>query len=189
MFDPGDKEKLSSLFGHQHEPEVLMENYLRDIDSYLVFSLPERLVRIAEDNLDAPQFFHQAYPLLEHALTQAKLKTGKTKVYVAIYPGFLDAVVILDGQLKLYNSFPYKSVKDLVFYILYLYDQFQLTNEQVPVELSGELDEHGELHHYLENYIRQIHFQTFNRSFSYSLGFNDLPQHKFANLINLFGCE
>lgn len=189
MYDFAEKEKYQLLFGHQNEEEALLDNYIQVIDTYLLFSIPERLINLAADKLDSPQFFHQANPLIENALINAKAKTGKNKVYANISNGFMDAVLIQEGQLKLYNSFPYKTTKDLVFYLLYLYDQFHLSNEHTSLELSGQTEEQGELHNYLQNYLKQIVFQSFNRSYSYSIGFNDLIQHHYSNLINLFRCE
>lgn len=189
MYDPQDKERFMKLFGHAAESEVLLENYLQQIDTYLLFSFPERLMNILSGMLDTPRFYHQAFPLLENAITNAKSKSGKFKVYLAIYPGFLDVVVIAEGQLRLHNTFAFKTPKDLVFFVLYLFDQLELSPETTPVEISGFVYEQDESYLLLSKYIRQLSFQELNRSYSYSFAFNDLIPHHYSNLINLFRCE
>lgn len=187
MFGLTEMDRYKKLFGHENEPESLLENYLKDLDSYIVFSLPERLINLMEDRLDAPQIFHQMNPLIQSALVHAK--NQKNLVYGCVYSQFIDVVVVQDRQLKLANSFPYRSAKDLVFYLLYVLDQFQLSGESTPLRLAGDVDDQSEVFQLLRQYIREITWQGFNRSYNYSVGFNEIVQHRYVNLIDLFGCE
>ncbi len=189
MFQVSDKDSFRPYLGEISDDDILIERFIPSLDSYILFSLPSRIYNQALNILDGPQFYHQSHPLIENALSGSKAKTGKSVVYVNIFNEFMDAVVIDDGQLKLYNSFPYKTDKDLVFYILYLYDQFKLLSENTRLEIAGLINENSELVSLLKRHIRHIQFQEFNRSFSYSYTFNELSQHHFSNLINLFRCE
>jgi len=189
LYDRTEKVLFDKFLGQSENEQVHLEKYIQELDAYLFFSLPETIYNMSLNQLDSPKFFHQAIPMIENALVAGKGKSGNNRVYAQIHPDFMDVIVIQDGKLLLYNSFPYKNEKDMEFYILYLYDQFQLPTQQTTLELSGLTNERSEFFILLKNYIRVIVFQEFNRSFSYSYTFNELPQHHFSNLINLFRCE
>jgi len=189
IFDSAKKASYNSYLQIENEDSIVLDNYISTIDSYIIYSIPSRLYNQAINILDTPQFFHQSHPMIENAVTSAKSKSGKSKVYVNINHGFMDAIVVNNGQFQLSNSFSYKTDKDQVFYILYLYDQFKLPNESTILEISGEVQEDSEMIRILRKHIRNVNFQQFNRGFSYSYTFNELIQYQFSNLINLFRCE
>lgn len=189
IYDSSRKAQFEEFLGSSRENHTIIEKYIKGIDAFLIFSMPYKLHQLALNQLDTPNFFHQSIPMIENAMVAAKGLAGSNRVYAQIYPGLMDIVVIQDGKMLLYNSFVYKTVKDLVFYILYLYDQFQLPTQHTTLEIAGNTDERSELVVMLKKYIREIVFQEFNRSFSYSYTFNELEQHHFSNLINLFRCE
>lgn len=189
IYDKTEKALFDEFLGQSVNGQIHLEKYIQKIDAYLIFTIPEAIYNLALNQLDSPVFFHQAIPMIENAMVAAKGKAGNNRVFAQVHSDFADIIVIQDGKLLLYNSFSYKTDKDLVFYILYLFDLFQLPTQHTTLELSGFIDERAEFFILLKTYIRDITFQEFNRSFSYSYKFNELPQHHFSNLINLFRCE
>ncbi|MCK5822249.1 MAG: DUF3822 family protein [Bacteroidales bacterium] len=189
LFDKAESALYSEFMGQSENGLIQLEKYIKEIDAYLVYSIPENIHNLAMNSLDSPIFFHQAIPMIENAMIATRNTQGNNRVYAHIHPNFMDIIVIQDRKLLLYNSFPYKTEKDLVFYILYLFDLFQLPSQHTILELAGFIDERTEFFLMLKKYIKDIVFQEFNRSFNYSYKFNELPQHHFSNLINLFRCE
>lgn len=188
-FNESKKESLADFLGPSSESQVLLHRYCKNLDAYLLFEIPKRIHSLTENGLDAPGYFHQSIPLIENAIHSSKGKANFNRIYAQVNPGFIDLVVVKAGKLVLYNSFHFKTEKDLAFYVLYVFDQFKLSTKQTTLEICGFTDESDEYVQLLRSYIREIVFQEFNRSFSYSLSFNELAQHHFSNLINLFRCE
>ncbi len=189
LYDETKKVSIEKLLGLSSDEHIVQAKFIQSLDSYILFSIPEKIFNLVLHKLDSPTIFHQSIPMIENAIIAAKGKLGSNRVYVNIHSDFADILVINDKKLLLFNSFNYQTYKDLAYYILNIYDQFKLPVKQTSLELFGLTDEQSDLYLLLKNYIHDIVFQDFNRSFSYSFAFNEIPQHYFSNLINLFRCE
>jgi hypothetical protein len=88
----------------------------------------------------------------------------------------------------LQNSFVIGNQNDLVFFILYLYDQLNLSQEETPLLLSGFSGLFPELSDTVAGYIRNITIAGLPESFDYSPVFASIPAEWFTNLINLLRC-
>ncbi|MBT3244070.1 MAG: DUF3822 family protein [Bacteroidetes bacterium] len=182
-----DKESYLDFIDSSSDSEIVLSKLIPGVDAFLVYSMPEKVYQLANHHLDDPSFFHQASPFIENAIISSKGKSSANRVFIQINSNFADLLVIEGGTLKLYNTFSFKTLKDLIFYILYIYDQFRLPTQQTPLRLSGYFT--SELLDQLGRYIRRIEYEEFNRSFTYSYTFNELEQHSYTNLINMFRCE
>jgi hypothetical protein len=76
-----------------------------------------------------------------------------------------------------------------VFFLLYLYDQFSLSQEECPVFLSGYIEIYPSAIDILQQYIKQITLSEFPKRYQYTDSFKDLTQHHCTQLINLARCE
>ena len=171
------------------DQEEILFNRIPKLDSYLLFTMPSALKAEILRSLDDVRFFHQINPVIEEAMIEVKAKPDQPQIHVQIHPEFIDIAVFTKGRLELYNSFNYKNPEDIAFYVLYLFDQFEFSQEATKVILSGQIEKEGNRVGLLNRYIRNTSYQQFNKSFSYSYTFNELPQHQFAHLINLSRCE
>ena len=159
------------------------------IDSYIVFTVPEDIADQVMTMFHDVQFFHQSCPQIDEAIAESRGRTDHTRVVANINPGFVDLMVIQADQLLLYNSFIIKNSDDLVFFILYLYEQFSLSQEIAPVILSGFIEMYPGTTELLNHYLKKIVIREFPKGYSYSHPFKDLAQHQYSQLINLARCE
>lgn len=189
IFDQNATETLGTFLELKNDNSRILSRYIKDLNAYLVYAIPEQIYSVAQTNLDDPTFYHQSIPFISNALQLKKGKAAINKVYLNMYDTFVDVLVVEQGKIQLYNSFPYKTVTDVLFYVLYLYDHLGLSIDRSGLELSGKIEDNGDLVNQFKSYIPSVELMEFNRSFTYSTKFNDLPQHQFANLINIFRCE
>ncbi|MFA5815912.1 MAG: DUF3822 family protein [Bacteroidales bacterium] len=159
------------------------------IDAYTVFPVPEEFVNQVGIMLHDVQFFHQSCPQIDEAISESRGGTDHTRVLANINPGFVDVMIIQSDQLILYNSFTIRNTDDLVFFILYMYEQFSLSQEESPVILSGFVEMYPGTTELLYPYLKKIVIREFRKSYTYSHTFSDLAQHHFSQLINLARCE
>lgn len=159
------------------------------IDSFAVFPVPEDLLNQVGLILHNVQFFHQSCPQIEEGLSESGIRTDPTRVLANINPGFADLMVIQADRVLLYNSFPVRNSDDLVFFILYLYEQFSLPQEGSPLILSGFVEMYPGATELLHHYLKKVIIREFPGWYTYSKAFNDLPQHQFSQLFNLARCE
>ena len=188
LFDP---EKLEAIFKFSNllpEDYTLISNSIPGIDSRIVFSVPKKLVDIIDDHSTDIRILHQSTPDIENSSINARRYSQQEYITLRIYPDFFDIIVFRNGEFELYNSFTYKTEEDMIFYILYVFEQLEINKSKAKLVLSGLIEEDNSLTDSLSQYIPDINFDKFNRNFSYSYTLGQLKEHRYSNLINLYLC-
>ncbi len=183
---PGTYFRFSAAL--QPEDKILFRK-IPAIDAFVLFPIPEDLLNQAGFMLQNVQFFHQASPLIEDAISGSRSDTDTAQVFASINSGSADLLVVKKEKLLLYNSFTVRNTEDLVFFILYLFEQFGLAQEESPVILSGFIELYPGLTELLQEYLKQVVIRRFPKAFSYSESFGELVPHQLLPLLNLSRCE
>jgi hypothetical protein len=184
--NPGVYFKFSSLVT---PADKIIFRKIPEIDAYTVFTVPEDFYNQVELMLREVQFFHQTCPQIAEAMAESVNLTDRTRVIACINPGFVDLLLIRSDQLVLCNSFNIKNTDDLVFFILYLFEQFGLSQEECPVTLSGFIELYPGTLELLNHYLKRIVIREFTRNYTYSPTFSELARHHYSQIINLARCE
>jgi hypothetical protein len=189
LFNPEEVEAYFLHSGGVHPQSMVLDHKIPSIDSHLVYQVRMDIHELIKGYLSDCRIFHQAVPQIEDAVVEGKNKAIPAILYADIHSGFADLYLLNSGQLIFYNSFVVKNSQDLAYYILYLFDQFGLHQEETPIEISGFIELYPETLELLAKFIRKIGRAEFNKSYSYGSAFNSLLQHQYSNLINLARCE
>jgi hypothetical protein len=185
------KEDPGIYFNHSTSlsaTDTIIFRKISSLDSYLLFPIPADLADQITFMLKDAQLICQGQPMIEEVIGVSRDKESN-HVYANINPGIADLLIVQSGQLTLYNSFVINSAEDFVFFLLYLYDQFSLSQEECPISLSGYIELYPGALDLLPQYIKQITLSCFPKRYFYSDSFKDLTQHHFTQLINLARCE
>lgn len=185
-----DKDKLKSYFEFNQKLNDLDEihyNELKYVDAYSVFVLPNQVANIFSKQFNTITYYNQQIPFIERSLY--KHHSESKKVIVNINTDFIDICIIEDSKLLLYNNFVYKTETDILYFILYVFDQFNLDTQHTELFLNGLIEKNNSLLNQLHKFIKQLKFDKLPGEFSYSYTFNKIPAHTFTNLFNLHLCE
>lgn len=93
------------------------------------------------------------------------------------------------GELLFYNVFPYENNEDVLYYLLFAIEQFNLDPRQVKVGVAAQRPLQDELLATLKKYIRHIRFCVTDPSVQLSGDLLQLPQHYYFTLLNQHLCE
>lgn len=102
------------------------------------------------------EYNHGLSILLKQYL-QKESKSG-SEVFIHDHKGVFDLVVVKDGKLQLANMFEYETKEDFLYYVLFCFEQLQLSTEEVEVKLSGRIAKNDGIHQLLWEYIRNVSF-------------------------------
>ncbi|MCD6333284.1 MAG: DUF3822 family protein [Bacteroidales bacterium] len=171
------------------DKEEILSQRIPSVDAQVLFTIPSQIRAEIDHTLDEVRFYHQAAPMIEDGWVNVKNQPDTGRCSIQVHENSFDVAVFSGNQFKLFNTYNYNSPEDLVFLVLYLFDQFEFNQEITPLDISGSIDPQGEITRLFHKYIRQVNFLSFNRSYTYSYTFNELEQHRFAPLINSFNCE
>ena len=131
---------------------------------------------------------HVSSVLLESLYVNYKNLIGAGKIFLNVREEAFDLVIFQGKQLSYFNSFPFKTPDDLVYYVIFVTEQLNLNPEDTPVVLIGDTDKKSGIYDLLYRYIRNVDFAGRNETFNYSYVLNDLPPHQFYTLFNSQQC-
>jgi len=185
------KDNIASYFRFTRllsEKEELVANKLINTDAYNVFALEKGMTELLNNFFPVLHIYHHSTPYTENVLRSNRTRIQEIRVYCNVHLSFIDIVVSQADRLLLSNTFSYKNSSDLIYFILYVYKQLELSTENVALVLSGEVSVDSGLVDQIRNYIKRLILEKFSERYFYSYTFNKLPDHYFTNLINLYNC-
>ena len=162
-------------------------DWLASIKAYNTYLIPEALKRCLNKNFPKAIWKHDSSILIESLIQQFKLKEGE-KVYLSVQNNYFELVVLEGKKLRFFNSFAYKTAPDLIYYLLFSFEQLSINPDQIPVVLLGEIEKESEVYKLLYRYVRHLHFAKRNPNYSYSFIFDEVQEHHYYKLLNQHLC-
>jgi len=95
----------------------------------------------------------------------------------------------MKGKLHFFNSFPYHSVEDFLYYLLFVLEQLQIDRDQIETTLHGEFEKQSKLYEMLYRYIRHLKLGERPKQLKFSNVLSELPGQYYHLLFNQFLCE
>jgi hypothetical protein len=185
-----DKNALKSYLGFNHGLDALDEihyNYIPGADAYNVFALHTYIASAISSHLHGVRFYHQALPLIERTIALAGSKQ-KQIMMVNINHLFFDVILSSGGKLTLYNTFQYSGQNDILYFILYVCNQFEIDPQKLELVISGELSDIMAYREAIREYIPGIQILT-GEGDNLAGGLVRVRESKFYALFNLVHCE
>ena len=100
-------------------------------------------------------FYHYSSLIIEKISNDFAEKFGK-RVFVNVNDGFIDILYFKDKKLEFYNSFDYKSIDDVLFYLLFCFSELKLNPDEIHTVLSGSIDSDSKLYVLIYTYVRNV---------------------------------
>ncbi len=187
-----EKDNISKYFYFNQSVEKnedILFNKLRNVDAVNIFSIPTKFKKLFTEHFNNIRFFHQSTPFIENALIENKNQKFDYKVFIYNHVSFFDILVISPQRLLFYNSFQYHNENDFIYYIMNVFEQLKLNPTQIPVFLMGNISKLSDYYKVLKKFIVDVKFEKRINTVSYSYVFDQIPEHYFLNMLNLFRCE
>ena len=180
------EEEAESLlaFNTKVNGTVLADNIVSQ-KAHLIYSVPESILNIVSN------FFPKAkYKSQESILIQqySQLNTEKKKVYLYLNEQKL-GITFFDGDKLIFNnSFKYTSKEDLLYYVLFSFEQIKLSPDSIEVTVYGSIEDNDESFSLMYEYIRNIKLGKRPHQFTFPTEFNPLADHKYFGLFSQILC-
>lgn len=109
------------------------------------------------------------------------------QVHVLFYPDRMLVSVYKDERLQLVQTFLYQVPEDVVYFLLNICRQFELSPEEAAFVVSGYVEEDSALMTEVKKYFLHCILDEPPQTFSRSV-FNPLPAHFFSSLLKMALC-
>ena len=186
-----EEEKASTYLEAQTDQlngKIIQTNPMVSLGAKNVYAFEKEVLMLVKGYLPKANFFHSSSAFIEGALRTAPLE-GTSKIYLNVYSNIIQIVLMNGSQLVFSNNFSFLSAKDLLYYVMLIFDQFKLSSDKIPVVLSGHIIKDSEIYRTLYKYIQTIEFNNTFPSISLGKNFGATSPHFFFDLFSLRLCE
>jgi len=185
FYDPGNNRSLLEFNTAAVSDKIICTDDI-NTDVKLIYAVDESL----KSTLDLIFPNHQ----LKHTLTVlAKLMLRaeeliKENITLQIHSNYIEVIVKQEQKLVLANQFTITTNEDILYYVLFIIEQYQLNPLTANLTIVGNVESTSELVTSLKKYIKNVRLALGNKTIIWA-SINGMPQHFNYTLLNRLFCE
>lgn len=153
LYEQGKGPEMLSYTAHLQKGEQVYVDQWGPSEAVLAYSLPASLVTWFHKRFQAGRFRQQGSAM--HQLYQQFTRQG-TFALLHISTGRADLMLARDGKLLFYNQYSYQVEEDILYFVLFAMEQFNLLPTEIVLFLSGKSLRGEKLYQLLENYLAEV---------------------------------
>lgn len=179
---------LLNFNGCEPKPdESVVSNKISMCDSINVFLMPDALLDMLKAQFADIRIIQQVTPMIESAM--AKRKNQKhNQLLIHIQHGSFEIIAIRSHSLMLCNSFAYTNEKDLIYLVLFAFEQLGFKMAETSVEVSGDVAADDPRFVMIRKYLKECVMTTLPFHYGYNDQIRNVESQRFVNLFNLPIC-
>jgi len=143
---------ISSSFGSDFAGKCYFMR-MPELKNYLVFKVPEWLIKLYDEQLSGASIKHASAYLVESVYRLSR-QLNELVVHAHFKRASFELVIVEKGKLLFYNSFTYQTSEDIAYFIMYALKQWGI--EDSKISISGLLDTTSDELHWLRKYLTNI---------------------------------
>ena len=185
----------SSLYKKEDRKTILALNtevkgkVLADIilsqKAHLIYSVPESILTIVSNFFPIAKQKAQESILIQQ---YSQLNNNTEKAYLYLIQNKATITVFKENKLIFNNSFDYTTKEDLLYFVLFSFEQLKLSTENIEVILFGSIEKNDDYFNLLYDYIRNIKLGKRPHQFNFPAEFDSLAEHKYFGLFTQILC-
>lgn len=187
LYDPGKKDEYFTFNHILEEGNVILADRTIIPDAFIVFSASDSLSELLKSSYPGVHLHHHIKLLLDHTSSARKSLNGNY-IHVHVERNFFNLIIYNNNVLKFCNSFAYRNISDILYYVLNAFRNMDIKQEET-LYFSGLTEKYDDLTSSFSLYIRNIKFAEPSGNFTFSYVFNDMELHRFINLFTALNCE
>ena len=165
--------------------ELTFTNDINDIK--LIYSVPAELKNTLDKTFPNHNFKHIGYGSLKLFFTHFQLKNAD--VFINLHNGQTEVLIKKDKQPVLYNIFKTQSDEDILYYVMFSIEQFELNPATLKLFISANRKTDDSLFTALKKYIKHVDFTVSDKLIVRKEAFEQLPHHYYFSILNRLLCE
>jgi len=188
LFDSKALEEYFEWTSETDEKEILVYDYLNNLDAFNVFSIHKKLFKKLNDTFSNTKLFDLNSVIIQNLLRENK-GTRDKKMFVYKEADSLHIYALENGKLIFSNRFDIETEEDFVYYILAVCEQLHINTASLQVLLMGDIEAGNSYHELLGSYLENISFADFPKGIYLPQELQQIPSQRFHHLFALALCE
>jgi hypothetical protein len=185
------KEYLSLNCTLTSEPEEGFYYYTqKSMDAVTIFSADKKIISWFGKMYPAKhvQVVHHTAPLIEGIMINGTALSER-HMYLHVEQHYLTILVKNQKTLEFCNTFYFSTAEDFIYYVLFVFEQLNLNQEETAVTVWGEITPDSLVYNKLLKYIREVSFGAKPSSMKFGYWFDEVMDHNFFDLYSMHLCE
>jgi hypothetical protein len=142
------------------------------------------------------QALEKAFPraIIKHAgainneLFFSNHSLSNVNLFLTVNDGLIEIAAKQKNDLLFYNVFNFDNNEDVLYYLLFMMEQFNFNPLQIKLVISGQIQTTDPLIVSIKKYIKQVSFVSHNSEIKLEGEFAKLPMHYYFTLLNQYLC-
>ena len=152
----------------------------------LIYSVSESVKSVLDKLFPQHQLRHNNTVLARLMLNSEEL--SKENMLIYIRENTIEIIVKQNQQLLLANHYTIKTHEDVLYYILFIFEQYQLNPSSALLTVTGNLETNSELMLTLKKYVKHVRLGIGHKTLNWQ-HLTGMPQHYNYTLLNRLFCE
>jgi hypothetical protein len=185
LFNSNSTEEYLKLVYGEKENAICFSNQLKHEESIVnVFRIDSELYESLCANFKISQHFHSYTTLLQQVFQQ-KLYQGKNWMKLVFNEKYFIVTLIKDDQLQLIQTFNYQSSEDVLYHIMNVVNQHDISITSLNVLISGKIDLDSTTYQLMQQYLSNIEIEKSESGNALSEKLSAYPSHHFKPYFNV----
>jgi hypothetical protein len=185
FYDPENARAMLEFNAGKIEEHIILNDEVTP-DIRLIYAIDDKLKSALDLIFPHHRIKHSLSVLTQLMLHSEELTKEQLLLYV--HANHIEIVVKENTKLVLANQFSVKTQEDVLYYVLFILEQYQLNPVTVSMCVAGNIDSNSGLLLTLKKYIKNIHLAIGHKSINWQ-GVEGMPQHFNYSLLNRSFCE
>ncbi len=151
LFLNDDSEKFMSFNNTHEKGYIIKQSLFQRAEIYCLYNFPENLSEYIETVFPKANLNHNLFPLIETVLKDNRYFSESRQVHLNFFREYFEMVIISGTKLLQCNTFNYKTERDIMYYVLYVFDQMKLSPENTDLIIHGHLPQVSPVYHLLKS--------------------------------------
>ena len=153
--------------------------------AHLIYSVPKSILTIVNNFFPKAKQKSQESILIQQ---YSQLNNNTEKAYLYLNQKTVTITFFKGNKLIFNNSFAYITKEDLLYFVLFSFEQLKLSTENIEVILFGSIEKDDEYFNLLYDYIRNLKLGKRPHQFTFPVEFDSLAKHKYFGLFTQVLC-
>jgi hypothetical protein len=143
LFDPGKKDEYFTFNLNRDGNDIISSNRVTDPDAWSVFSVTKSFYEIPLHFWPSVYPFHHTKPLLNLLSHKSKSIEGHY-LHIHVEKEFFNIFVYSHGSLRLSNTFSYRNISDMLYYVLNIFKTMNISHDET-LHFSGNTGKYDDI--------------------------------------------
>ncbi len=153
----------------------------------ICYAVPQNLNTWIKKIFPTAKITHEI-AIVSESVSRDFYSLSNDRVIINIHKNYFYIASFRKGKLEFINTFPFSEKEDLLYYILFTFEQLSINPSLIEVFLTGEIQKGSEEHQLIFQYIKNLHFGFRNKNIKMSGALNEIPKHYFYTIFNQSLC-